>query len=125
MLNSARRTGRRVGSGDTRGAILLAARALFAEKGLSATSVRGVAARAGVDPSLVLHFFGSKSGLFDAALEPPVELDEVRALLEGPRATLGKRAVTFYVKRMFREKEATVASLLRSAVTDPDAAQRL
>jgi hypothetical protein len=33
--------------------------------------------------------------------------------------------VTFYVRTLFREKAATIASLLRSAVTDEAAAARL
>src|SRR5947209_7961227 len=99
VLNSpsSKPSGRRPGSTGTRAAILAAARALFAERGMDATSVRGVAARAGVDPSLVLHFFGSKSGLFDAVLEPPIDPEEVRALLSGPRSKAGERVVSFYV----------------------------
>ena len=39
--------GRRPGSPDTRAAILDAARSLFATSGLSGTSIRGIAAKAG------------------------------------------------------------------------------
>lgn len=71
--------GRRRGSPDTRAAILDAARELFAAGGLSGTSVRAVAARAGVDPALVHHYFGSKDDLFVAALSLPVDPREVLA----------------------------------------------
>jgi AcrR family transcriptional regulator len=71
--------GRRRGSPDTRSAILDAARELFAAGGLSGTSVRAVAARAGVDPALVHHYFGSKDDLFVAALSLPVDPREVLA----------------------------------------------
>ncbi|WP_408897899.1 TetR/AcrR family transcriptional regulator [Nocardioides sp. R1-1] len=73
--------GRRRGSPDTRAAILEAARARFADAGFSGTTIRGVAADAGVDPALVHHYFGSKDDLFVAALELPVD----------PRAVLAER----------------------------------
>jgi AcrR family transcriptional regulator len=65
--------GRRKGSPDTRAAILDAARTLFSENGFSGTSVRGVAAAAGVDPALVHHYYGSKDDLFVASLALPVD----------------------------------------------------
>jgi AcrR family transcriptional regulator len=120
-----RRSGRRVGQPDTRAAILNAARALFGEKGLSSTSVRAVAARAGVDPALVLHFFGSKAGLFDAALDVPLRPELLLPILQGPRAGLGERLVRFYVTQLFEEQGALVAALIRSAVSDAEAAARL
>ena len=58
------RTGRRAGDSGTREAILGAARAAFSERGLDGATVRGIAAAAGVDPSLVLHYHGSKNRLF-------------------------------------------------------------
>lgn len=65
--------GRRPGTPDTRAEILAAARSLFAERGLRSSSVRAIAAEAGVDPALVHHYFGTKSDLFVAALELPVD----------------------------------------------------
>ena len=47
--------------------ILQAARALFAESGFERTTIRAVAARAGLDPALVMQHYGSKEGLFAAA----------------------------------------------------------
>lgn len=75
--------GRRRGSPDTRAAILAAARTRFADAGFAGTTIRGVAADAGVDPALVHHYFGSKDDLFVAALELPVD----------PRAVLAERVV--------------------------------
>ncbi|NUR08397.1 MAG: TetR/AcrR family transcriptional regulator [Nocardioidaceae bacterium] len=65
--------GRRPGGPDTKGEILRAARESFAHKGFSGTTIRGVAAGAGVDPALVHHYFGSKDDLFLAALEIPID----------------------------------------------------
>ncbi|WP_277395312.1 TetR family transcriptional regulator [Nocardioides sp. zg-1228] len=71
--------GRRPGAPDTRAEVLSAARASFAEKGFRGTTIRAVAAAAGVDPALVHHYFGSKDDLFVAALEIPVDPREVLA----------------------------------------------
>jgi AcrR family transcriptional regulator len=75
--------GRRRGSPDTRSAILGAARSSFAAHGFAGTTIRAVAASAGVDAALVHHYFGTKDELFLAALELPVD---PRALI-GPAVT--------------------------------------
>ena len=125
MLNSAKRTGRSPGAQDSRGNILRAAQRLFSRKGYDGTSVRAVAAQARVDPALVLHFFGSKAELFAQSLHLPLDPAELEALLEGDRGTLGRRIAEFYFHRVFRERSATVLSLLRSCVTNPEAAAML
>lgn len=51
----------------TEAAILLAAQELFAEAGFERATIRGVAARAGVDPALVMQYFHSKEELFGVA----------------------------------------------------------
>jgi len=86
MSTSATGRGRRRGSPDTRAAILDAARAMFAGSGFSGTSVRAIAAAAGVDPALVHHYFGSKDDLFVASLSLPVDPRAVFAVIaaEGP-----------------------------------------
>jgi AcrR family transcriptional regulator len=63
--------GRRPGKIDTRPLILDAARDCFAEAGYDATTIRSIAGRAGVDPALVHHYFGTKSELFVAAVDFP------------------------------------------------------
>jgi len=78
--------GRRPGAPDTRAEVLDAARESFAEKGFRGTTIRAVAAAAGVDPSLVHHYFGSKDDLFLAALQMPVDPRELLApvVAQGP-----------------------------------------
>ena len=78
--------GRRPGAPDTRADVLAAARTSFAEKGFRGTTIRAVAAAAGVDPALVHHYFGTKDDLFLAALELPVDPREVLApvVAQGP-----------------------------------------
>ncbi|WP_204800929.1 TetR/AcrR family transcriptional regulator [Mycobacterium riyadhense] len=51
----------------TRATILATARAQFGNRGLERTTIRSVASEAGVDPALVMHYFGSKAELFAAA----------------------------------------------------------
>lgn len=121
------RTGRRRGSGDSRGRILLAARTAFGERGFDGATIRDVAARAEVDPALVHHFFGSKQQLFVAAMEVPFDLPAmVPQLLAGPRDEIGERFVRFALRLW--DTPATRPVLLgvvRSATTDPVAAGML
>ena len=97
MTPSASARGRRPGSPDTRASILDAARALFAAGGMSGTSIRAVAARAGVDPALVHHYFGTKDDLFVAALALPVDPREVlgAVVAEGPGGAAERMLGTF------------------------------
>jgi AcrR family transcriptional regulator len=53
--------------------ILEAAQAEFGEHGLEGTTVRAIAGRAGVDPSLVIQHYGTKSDLFAIAIQLPGE----------------------------------------------------
>jgi AcrR family transcriptional regulator len=77
MSTGAAPRGRRPGAPDTRAAILAAARSAFADKGFAGTTIRGVAAEAGVDGALVHHYFGTKDDLFLAAMELPVDPRQV------------------------------------------------
>jgi AcrR family transcriptional regulator len=74
-----RRLGRRGGDSRTREAILDAARRSFASRGYDTTTIRAVAAAAGVNPALVHHFYGTKEGLFAAAMNLPVRPSEMLA----------------------------------------------
>jgi AcrR family transcriptional regulator len=51
----------------TRSTILDTARSQFGSHGFERTTIRSVASAAGVDPALVMHYFGSKAALFAAA----------------------------------------------------------
>lgn len=80
----AKRSGRRSGKPDTRSEILSAARTLFAAEGFESVSMRRIASAAGVDPSLIHHYFGSKDDLFMASIELPVDPGvEIEAALKG------------------------------------------
>jgi AcrR family transcriptional regulator len=51
----------------TRSTILTNARSQFGSRGFERTTIRSVASAAGVDPALVMHYFGSKAKLFARA----------------------------------------------------------
>ncbi|ORW85282.1 TetR family transcriptional regulator [Mycobacterium sp. IEC1808] len=85
-----RRPGRPAGSSDTRERILTSARELFARNGIRNTSIRAVAAAAGVDSALVHHYFGTKEKLFAAAVHIPIDpMEVIGALREVPVEELG------------------------------------
>jgi len=64
--------------GASREAILAAARAEFAAKGLAGARVNEIAAQAGVNKQLIYYYFGSKEGLYRTALE--TVYTEIRSL---------------------------------------------
>ena len=51
----------------TRSTILATARSQFGNHGFERTTIRSIASAVGVDPALVMHYFGSKAELFAAA----------------------------------------------------------
>ena len=75
--------GRRPGESRTREAILDAARRRFGEQGYDGTTIRGIAADAGVNPALVHHFYGTKERLFAAAMRLPVVPSEIITVVLG------------------------------------------
>lgn len=121
----ARRGGRRGGDSDTRAAITAAARRQFAELGYDRTSMRQVALEAGVDPTLVSHFYGSKQRLFVEVVELPFDPAAVLpGLLAGPRRGLGQRLATFLLGALDDpDVRARVVGLVRSATSEPEAAR--
>ena len=91
-------TGRRPGGESSRAAVLEAARSRFARYGYDGTTIRGVAADAGVDPALVMQFYGSKEGLFGAAIldTQASSLEPLFAVLSGPRVGMAERFTRAY-----------------------------
>jgi AcrR family transcriptional regulator len=91
------RSGRRPGGGDTRGAVLDAARTEFGSRGYDRATIRGIAAAAGVDPALVHHYFGSKEDLFAAAIDLPLRPSELAEMvMAGGVETAGRNITTFF-----------------------------
>ncbi|MFJ5892318.1 TetR family transcriptional regulator [Streptomyces californicus] len=112
---------------DARTRILEAARTEFAERGYDKTSVRGIAKAAGVDAALVHHYFGTKDGVFAAAVELTFEPALVLpAVLDGPPEGLGERLAAFFLSVWEDPGTRTpLLAILRSAVTHEAAANVL
>lgn len=110
---------RRRNAAATRAEILASARGLFATAGYDGASVRDIAAGAGIDPALVIRYFGSKEKLFCAAIGPKFDL---RPVIEGDRAGLGPRlARTMLDKPVSAIGSHPLLVLVRSAQSDPAA----
>src|SRR5882672_5074659 len=62
---------------QTRSDILTAARLRFGSDGYERTTLRAVAADVGVDPALVIRYFGSKQELFAAAVDFEIDLPDL------------------------------------------------
>lgn len=125
MSASARRLGRRPGTSGTRTAIDRAARRLFAERGYDRTTLRAVAAEAGVDPALVVHFFGSKQQLFLTVVELPFDPAAVLPpVLAGDRDAAGRRFARFLVALLEDpEARSRITGIVRAAASEPEAAR--
>jgi AcrR family transcriptional regulator len=93
VLNKTR--GRPRGNPDTKAQIAEAARALFTEYGYQATTVRAIAAAAGVDQALISYHFGSKQGLFGQSLNLLcLESTALDQALHGDRAGVADRLLS-------------------------------
>lgn len=121
------RTGRRPGTPDTRNAIVAVARRRFATRGYDATSLRSIATEAKVDPALLIHYFGTKEGLFTEATGFPARPSELFAELEGSSLHDAARAlVRVYLHIVDSDKSRNaLLALLRSAVSNEKAAAML
>src|ERR1700712_5053898 len=93
--------------------ILTAAREEFAAHGYDGATIRAIAARAGVDPSLVMQHHGSKAALFTSVIQSDGAGDE--DLVDHLRAVLHKRLAGLppemdaLVRSMLTVPEATAA----------------
>lgn len=101
----------------TEAAILNAARATFAELGYERSTIRRIAEAAGVDPGLVMHYYGSKQQLFALAAQ--------YAAVEVPDGSAQEMADSVLAMLEDRLRSEPVASLavLRSMLTNDSAAE--
>jgi AcrR family transcriptional regulator len=110
-------------SEETRNAILAAARRRFADDGYERATIRAIAADAGIDPSMVMRYYGSKDGLLAAAVDIALDLPALEDLPAGRR---GETLVRHFLAVWEGERANDVLSvLLRSAVTNEAAAERM
>ena len=119
------RSGRRPGESGARERIADSAREAFGELGFDGATIRGIATRAGVDPALVHHYFGTKRRLFLTVMSLPFDAASLQSRLLGPgRDGVGERLVRFFLD-LWDEQPGVrpiLTGLVRSAMTGPDAA---
>ncbi|ATA28771.1 TetR family transcriptional regulator [Mycobacterium lepraemurium] len=110
-----RRRGRPAGSSGNRERILASSRELFARNGIRNTSIRAVAAAAGVDSALVHHYFGTKEKLFAAAVQIPIDpMQVIGPLREVPVDDLGYALPSMLLPLWDSEVGAAFIATLRS-----------
>src|SRR6195952_30054 len=105
---------------ETRADILAAARSRFGAEGYERTTLRAIAADVGVDPALVIRYFGSKQDLFAAAAEFTLDLPELAGIDPD-------RVAEVLLPKFFAvwEDDTTFIALLRAAMTSATAADTM
>ncbi|MFF4187874.1 TetR family transcriptional regulator [Streptomyces sp. NPDC001691] len=107
-------------SGATKAAILEAARERFATDGYERATIRSIARDAGIDPSMVMRYYGNKEGLFAAASEIDLRMPELGSL---PGKHIGAALVAHFLDRW--EADDVLTALLRVGVTNAAGAERV
>ncbi|WP_066823569.1 TetR/AcrR family transcriptional regulator [Sphingomonas mali] len=107
----------------TREAIETAAKELFSLNGFDRTTVRDIGARAGIDPSMIIRYFGGKEALFAHVALPDLQLPD---LSQADPATIGETMVRHFLEQWEGEQAGGgMPVLLRSAASNEEAAERL
>jgi len=107
-------------SDETKAVILAAARDRFGTVGFQAATIRAIATDAGIDPAMVMRYYGSKDKLFAAAAEFDLRFPDF-AMTD--RAQVGRSLVRHFLERW--EGDEALVILLRSSATNGEAAQRM
>ncbi|GAA5044683.1 TetR/AcrR family transcriptional regulator [Nocardia callitridis] len=110
-------------SDATRAAILEAARTRFAAEGRYKATIRAIAADAAIDPAMVMRYFGSKDGLFAAAIEIDLALPDLAAVEPDE---LGATVIRRFLEIWEGGSDSEVLlTLLRSAISDETVSVRI
>ncbi|GAA4536985.1 TetR family transcriptional regulator [Mycobacterium paraffinicum] len=104
----------------TRATILRVARAQFSTHGFERTTIRSIASEAGVDPALVMHYFGSKADLFAAVSRLEVSFPDLSGVAPERLADV---LVPLFVQVW--DPHGSFLPLLRAAATNRTAADTL
>ncbi|OLZ65733.1 TetR family transcriptional regulator [Streptomyces sp. IMTB 2501] len=107
-------------SDATRAAILDAARERFAADGYDRATIRAIAKDARIDPSMVMRYFGSKEGLFAAAVALDLRMPD---LTRTAREEVGRTLVGHFLNLWEENEELT--AVLRVGVTNEAGAERM
>jgi AcrR family transcriptional regulator len=107
-------------SDRTRAAILDAAQKLFAEYGHERTTVRDIAAKASIDPAMVIRYFGSKDELFVRAAAFDLRMPDLSKI---KRSQIGETLIRRFLD--LGEGFSGMTILLRSAASNQYAASKV
>jgi len=103
----------------TRSRILTAARQVFAARGYQSATVRAIAADAKIDPSMVMHYFGTKANLFVAAVDVDLCIPDLTTVALEQR---GETLVCHFLARWDGETDADVSMMLLRSIADDETA---
>lgn len=97
----------------------------ISERGFTGVSMRSIAARANVDPSLIRHYFGSKQNLLAQAMNVSLDAEEMVAeVLRGTPAGVGRRTVKILLSLCDDERTAARTLVGFSApLSSPESAE--
>jgi AcrR family transcriptional regulator len=94
---------------------------LFAHNGIDRTSIRAIAAAAGVDSALVHHYFGTKQQLVAAAINLPLDpMTVLGPIREIPVEELGLALASLLLPLWDSEMGAALVATLRSLLAGSD-----
>lgn len=105
----------------TRERILKSAQRVFAEKGFVETGIRDIAAEAGVTAPLLLRYFGSKAGVFEAAL---IDIMVLSDFLSWPKSQLDEKMASSLTRdedRQGTSPAVMAAAMIALSTGDPEA----
>lgn len=108
-------------SDRTRAQILAAAQLLFAERGYDGTTIRDIAARADIDPAMVIRYFHNKDELFARAASIDLSLP---SLTVADPARIGETLIRHFLA-IWEKPDNGMAVLLRSAASNEFAADKV
>ncbi|MEI9406539.1 TetR family transcriptional regulator [Mesorhizobium argentiipisi] len=107
----------------TKAQILEAARELFVQHGYDGASIRDIAARASIDPAMVIRYFHSKDELFARAALFDLRLPETQVT---DQASIGDAIIRRFLRIWEGSPTATgMVILLRSAASNEFAAEKV
>lgn len=115
------------GGSNTYQDILRAAHALFSQVGYDRATIRAIAERANVDPSLVIQHFKSKELLFQQTMTPPAfAMTLLQVLHNAPTGMWGDALADLLTQPSFQDDLAAfLSSVIRVAVSERQAVMML
>lgn len=111
---------------DTKSKISKIASKQFSEIGYEKTTIRSVAEASGVDPKLVMHYFGNKEKLFASTMSMPQEAAAAMTLLSIiPKKYWGARITDIVWLSKKNKSTKTLVGIIRASASEEKAAEML